>query len=411
MRVLALSNLYPNPIQPHRAAFNRLLFGHLAGRMPLRAIAPIAWVDEWDARRRGRWDVPADRRVERDGLVVDHPSYLYPPRVLRGSYGACFYRSVRPAFRRAVAEFRPDLVLAAWAYPDGWAAVRLGREHGLPVVLKIHGSDILGVGDHPGRRRGTVEALRGVDEVVSVGRRLAARAVELGADPGRTRVIHEGIDLGLFRPGDRSAARESLGLPRDGAILLSVGNLLPVKGCDILLEAARRLGEQGVAFRLFMIGLGPLEATLRTGIDRLGLADRVTLVGAVAHDRLAEWYRAADLFVLPSRSEGIPNVLREAIACGLPFAASDVGGVAEVAPPGASVLVPPEDPARLAEAIRGALGGSVRPPDPATLGLLGHDDVAAEFARCFEDVLRRRGGPVAADGGGEVLATASRPTA
>src|SRR5687767_4380363 len=137
MRILVVTNLFPNPYAPTRAAFNREEMRALAARNSVSVIAPIAWPDEFAARWRGAGPLPAGRRVVCDGIPVAHPRYLFPPRVLRRWYGFCYYRSIRPTFQRAVAEFRPDLVYALWAYPDGWAGVRLAREAGLPVVVKV----------------------------------------------------------------------------------------------------------------------------------------------------------------------------------------------------------------------------------------------------------------------------------
>ena len=110
MRILVLTNLYPNPFHRTRATFNRQQFRALAERHEVRVISPISWVDELAARRKGAPALPRDRRVEVDGITVEHPRYLYPPKVLRGWYGHFFRRSARPAFDRAYVEFRPDVV-------------------------------------------------------------------------------------------------------------------------------------------------------------------------------------------------------------------------------------------------------------------------------------------------------------
>src|SRR5436305_306505 len=193
MRVLGLTSLYPSPLQPHRAPFNRHQFRLLGERFAVRVIAPIAWTDELAARRRGAAPLPSDRRVTHDGLPVEHPRYYYPPRVLRGWYGHCFRESARRAFDRAVAESRPDVVHAPFAYPDGWAAVQLGHEHGLPVVVQVHGSDVRLLDRFPGRRRRTVEALRAADGVIAVSQDLADTVVRLGVDPDRLLTVYDGI--------------------------------------------------------------------------------------------------------------------------------------------------------------------------------------------------------------------------
>jgi glycosyltransferase involved in cell wall biosynthesis len=397
MRILAITNLYPNPFHPERATFNREQFRVLAQEHDLSVICPIAWTDEFTARRAGCPPLPPGRRTEVDGISVEYPRSIFVPRLLRGLYGHFFQWSIRGTFWRQVSDFRPNIILATWAYPDGWATVKLARQARLPVVLKVHGSDVLEMEKYSGRRRGTIEALRGADRVVAVSRDLARRTVELGIDPGRVRLIYNGVDGAVFFPGDRDAARARLGLEPSRPILLYVGNLLPVKGPDLLIDAAGLLANRGVEFHLHVIGKGPLRETLeRRAADR-GIASQIVFHGPVGHDRLPDWFRAANMLVLPSRSEGVPNVLLEAAACGTPFVAARVGGVAEIAHLGASYLVPSGDPAALAGAICEVLRS---PPPSLRLGKSRtHADSARELSSLFEELLGRANpGPIQVPG-------------
>ncbi|HZW30478.1 MAG TPA: glycosyltransferase family 4 protein [Isosphaeraceae bacterium] len=384
MRILTLTNLYPTPFHPTRATFNRQKIRLLARRHPLAVIAPILWPEELAARWRGAAPLPRDRRVTCDGITVDHPRYIYPPKVLRGWYGYCFRESVRRTFQRVLAEFRPDVVFAPWAYPDGWAAVQLGHRAGLPVVIQVHGSDILALSRCPRRSPGTVEALRQADGIVAVSHDLEERVVALGADPSRVRVVYDGIDSELFHPGSRDAARARMAreLPLHGPVVLFIGNLLPVKGLEVLIDAFARLAGQGVDFHGLLIGRGPLRSRLEARVRRLGLDGRVKLLGSRPHDQLPDWYRAADLFVLPSYSEGVPIVLLEAAACGTPFVASRVGGIPEIAHLGTSRLVPAGDAEALAEAIRAGLADGRRERLPHS-PVRSHAEAVAELIDFF----------------------------
>jgi glycosyltransferase involved in cell wall biosynthesis len=383
VRVLTLTNLYPNPHQPTRGTFNRRYLSVLARRHEVQVIAPIAWVDELRARRAGKPKLPADRRVVHDGIIVDHPRYFYPPKVFRGSYGRCYELSVARIFDRVVDELSPDLVFAPWAYPDGWAATRLAKRYGLPVVIKCHGSDVLFLDQHPSRRRPTVEAVRSADGVVAVSRHLGDRLLELGVKSERMRVLIDGVDQEAFCPGPQNLARRLLGLAEGPPVLLFVGNLVPVKGVDVLISACGKLANMGVAHRLVVIGDGPLKAMLQRQAESLGLRETVQFFGAIGHEDLPNWFRAADAFVLPSRSEGVPSVLLEASACDTPWVASAVGGVPEIAELGRSRLVRPESADDLADAIRETLA---RPPDQSDRSPHSHEDYVHELADFFADI-------------------------
>jgi glycosyltransferase involved in cell wall biosynthesis len=387
MRILTLTNLYPSPWYPHRAAYNRQYMHALsAAGHDVRVIAPIAWTDEWSARRQGKPALPKGRRVTTDGIPVEHPRYYFTPRVLRGSYGRSFRWSVRGAFERAVAEFRPDVVFSSWAYPDGWAAGELAHAAGLPVVVNVVGSDVL----FADARRGRVaEAVRRADGVMAASQDLADHVIGMGADARRVRVVYNGVDTGLFLPGDRKDARTKLNLRSDAPLILFVGNLLPVKGLDVLIDALGLLVREGKPFRCHLIGQGPLRFDLERRAAAAGIGDRVTFIGAVAHASLPDWFRAADLFVLPSRSEGVPNVLLEASACGIPYVASNVGGIPEIAHTGRGTLVPPCDARALADAIAKALAApSSEANGPRVTRSFA--DAAAEVAEILRDAIRNR---------------------
>ena len=388
MRLLALTNLFPNPYHPTRAPFNRRQLRGLSERHDVRVIAPIGWVEELKAQRAGKPSLPADRRLIQDGLIVDHPRYYYPPKFGRRWYGEFFRKSVAQTFDRVVKEFSPDIVLAPWAYPDGWAGVRLGKRYGLPVVVKCHGSDVLLLDENPSRRRPTQEAVRSADGVIAVSRHLAAHLQKLGVAPQRIRVVVDGVDRQLFRPGPKADARRRLGLSDGPPVALFVGNLVPVKGLDIFFTACARLAAMGVAHRVVVIGGGALRTTLERQVENLGLGKGVQFKGVLRHEELPDWYQAADLFVLPSRSEGIPNVLLEASACDTPWVASKVGGIPEIADLGRSRLVPPNSPDALADAIREMLASPPGPPARTPTGWEQCVDELEEFLVSVRDSTR-----------------------
>jgi len=388
MRILTITNLYPNPFHPTRATFNRQQFRELAVHHPMAVISPIAWTDELTARWKGAAALPAGRRVERDGIEVSHPVYFFPPKVMRGLYGGLFRRCIRRSFRRTVIEFQPDVILGSWAYPDGWAALDLARRAGLPVVIKVHGSDVLTQSSYPARQRKTIETLRAADGVIAVSRDLSEKMIGFGVQPERIRIVYNGVDTQLFRPGSKSEARAKLGLDAVAPMLLYVGNLLPVKGVDVLIEACAKAAKNGSRFNCQLVGQGPLRPDLERRIAALGLEQRVKLVGAKPHDELPDWFRAADALVLPSRSEGVPNVLMEACACGVPFVATRVGGIPEVAHLGRGELVTAADADALATAMQNVLNSS-HDGAPSAGEFRSHSIAAMEVASFLQETVDR----------------------
>jgi glycosyltransferase involved in cell wall biosynthesis len=346
-----MTNLYPNPLQPHRAPFNRHQLRILNETDPVRVIAPVAWTDEkWFAK-------PWPRRLELDGITVDHPRYWFPPRVARGTYGQWYLWSVRRVFRRAIRDFEPDIVFAPWAYPDGWAAVKLARKHKLPVVVQVHGSDVKLLDDFPARKQRTIEALTQADGVVAVSQDLANDVIGIGAK--NVRVIYDGVDPELFGRGSPLTPSEISTIfdYKKQPFVLFVGNLVPVKCVSTLIEAM-----EGVPYPLHVVGDGPLRESLKSQAERTIGISNTRFHGSLPLKRLPAFYKSASLLVLPSRSEGVPNVLLEASACGLPWVASNVGGIPEIAHLGASRLVPPGDVQALRTAILEMLENP--PPQP-----------------------------------------------
>ena len=349
MRVLALTHQYPTPFQPTYSTYNRQQFAGLAEMHELRVIRPIPWTLALTQRRQGRWQGPGP--LLQGTVPVTFPVFYYPPKVGSHTYGPFFEWSVSRAFTREVKRFRPDLILATWAHPDGWAAVRLARRARLPCVLKVTGADVL-VYATGRRREPSVEALSGADAVVAVSEDLAAHVRELGIPAERVHVVSEGVSKALFSPGDQAAARATLGVQRTGRLMVFAGSLLQTKGAFDLVEACAVLRERGVEFSCRLVGGGADAPAVAERIRERGLSERLICAGPRPHEEMADWYRASDLVVLPTYVEGLPNTLREALACGKPFVATRVGGIPEIADPSCSTLVDAGKVADLADALQ-----------------------------------------------------------
>ncbi|GAB2908159.1 D-inositol-3-phosphate glycosyltransferase [Streptomyces mayteni] len=273
----------------------------------------------------------------------------------------------------------------------GWLAA---ERWGVPFVHTMHTmakvkNAALATGDTPepaARVIGETQIVRAADRLIA---NTAGEATELvghyEADPLRTAVVHPGVNLATFRPGDgRAAARARLGLPAGALIPLFAGRIQPLKGPDILLQAIRELIDAQPALRRRLLvpvvggpsgtGLARPERMQKLAA-RLGIGELVRFRPPVSQSELADWYRAADVLVMPSYSESFGLVAAEAQACGTPVVAAAVGGLPVVVRDGVTgYLIEGHDPVHYATALR-------RFADPAHAGRLG--EAAAGHARRF----------------------------
>ena len=357
MKILVLTNLFPTPWDPLRGAFNRQQFERLGQRHEIDVLVAVDFRERLKEAR-GAVHVPH--------VNTDHFTFVYPPGIGRFTHALFWWLCLLWQHGRRLRQAHYDCILVSWAYPDGVAAGWLARRLGIPYVLKVHGSDLNVQAEYALRRSQIRTALRGADAVVSVSQALADKAIALGTDPPRVHVLYNGVNHALFTPGLRSEARARLGLPATTPLLLYVGNLKASKGCLELIDAFPALLATHPKARLIYIGKGPDRDALRARIAALGCEGQIELAGATTHDALGDWFRAADLLCLPSHNEGVPNVVLEAMACGTPVVATRVGGIPEVVPDYAGILIPPRDRHALSRAL---IEASERHWDPHRIAL------------------------------------------
>lgn len=350
-RILSFTTLFPNPAEPGRGSFVRNRLAAVAREADLTVVAPVNV-----GRRPSALRLPFRRR-DPAGFTVLHPRFAVLPGILKSWDAVLLHGETWPQIAGAVGANPVDLVDAHYAYPDGAAAARIADALGKPFVLTVRGSDLEVLARDPARRPAIERTVRRADAVVAVSASLARRAVELGASGSRVFEIGNGVDLGMFSPGDRSAARRALGLPPAAAIVLAVGRLDPVKGLDLLVAAMPFLRERSSrGVQLHLIGEGPARASIERLVRERGLREQVVLHGELSSSSLSTWYSSADVVALLSHSEGCPNVVIEALACGRPVVATRVGGVPELIREGETgLLVDRRDPAHVADRLLQAL--------------------------------------------------------
>lgn len=383
-----ITNLYPNPYQPQRATFNRQQMRALAADHEVNIVAPIAWTDELSARVRGENRFTRGRGRTLDGIAVLHPRYYYPPGMLRSRYGQFYLWSVGATVRAMAKTFKPDILLASWAYPDGYATVQLAEKMNLPAAVQVVGSDVNLLSQYPSRSHETWNTLRSADAVIAVSQDLMKQVIGHGVDRDRVSVVYGGVDRNRFYPGSQREAQRELRLAGTGPILLFVGNLVPVKAVDVLLTACSRLVKAYPQLQCHLIGDGRLRKKLQHQAAALSLENQLQFHGVVEHSQLPTWYRAADLVVLPSLAEGVPNVLLEAIACGRPYVASRTGGIPEISAHPGCILVTPGDPEALARAISRKLENRTS-PTPSLLPVSSWADSGRALGQVLENCCKR----------------------
>ena len=332
LRILTFTALYPNKIKPLQGIFIHQRVKHLARRPgnSVEVIAPVAYFPSWLPVPRWRQFSEIPHEEEIDGLRVHHPRYPLLPGVSMLAQGMLMYLGSLGLARRLHDEKRFDCLDAHFVYPDGFAAVRVGRRLGLPVIVSARGTDI---NLYPSFRliRGMLRwTMLNAAGAIAVSADLKSKMIALGIPETKVKVIPNGIDPERFQPLDAKSARHQLGLPEEGAIVVSAGYLIESKGHHLLIAAVAKLLERFPKLRLYVIGEGVYRTKLEELVREKQLKEHVFLVGDRPNQELSLWFSAADLSCLMSSREGWPNAVSEALACGTPVLATRAGGIPEI---------------------------------------------------------------------------------
>jgi teichuronic acid biosynthesis glycosyltransferase TuaC len=360
LRIVSLCCCYPNPVDGGQGVFIQRRLRAVAAIADVTVVAPFALARYSSPKgNRLRWNekrCPADRL---DGsLTVLHPRWLYPPAA--GALIPLFlFAQLFPRLFRMSKRTPFDAIDAHFGFPDGIAAALLSACLDVPFTITLRGSETVHARS-PIVRWFMGWALRRAARVFTVSVRLAQFAIDLGAAPGKVKTIPNGVDAGVFYPRDRAVCRAKHGIAPDCRLIVSAGALVRGKGHDRAIRAVHAVATAGIAVQLAIVGGEAYERQtaeeLRRCAAELGLGQVVRFFGPVDAETMAEIMSAADVLCLASEREGWPNVVHEAMACGLPVVATDVGAVTEMmAGANAGIVVPPGDQAALDAALLEAL--------------------------------------------------------
>jgi glycosyltransferase involved in cell wall biosynthesis len=385
--VLALSTLYPNPVNPRFGTFVARSLEALAKRGDWRVtvVNPIGLPPLALGRYRPLAELP-EVSVE-GGITVHRPRFTLVPRIGARRNAGAIARASLPLVRRLHGEHPIDVVDAQFFFPDGPAAAEIAAALGRPLSIKARGSDITFWGTQDFARRQMIAAAEAASGLLAVSRDLAGQMAEMGMPAEKITVHYTGLDRDRFRPLEHTQLRAQLSrefgfpMPDTAPLLACVGALIERKGQAI---AIRALGDVPGA-RLVLIGKGEDEGALRALAAREGVADRVHFAGSLDHDVMPLILSAADVMVLPTANEGLANAWVEALACGTPVVTCDVGGARELIACATAGRLVERNPAAVAAGINAVLNNP--PLREAVAALTEHFSWDANAAALAEHYL------------------------
>ncbi len=402
MNLIVLSHMYPKTYAPNDGIFvheqvkalKQVIDGNITVIVPVPWSPKILWF-----KKKWREYGQAERENLIDGIKVYYPRYLMIPARyfsrFQAIHGIFIYLSAKALVKKLIRMNQQETVLHSHTILyDGFAGGLLKRKYKIPHICTIHGSDI---NIYPFRNKLNLSfvkfALNNCDQVVTVSYKLKEKTELISDKLNNISVINNGADPGKFYPMLKEIAKRKLEIKENGKIILFVGDLKPVKGVKYLIKAFAQLQRdyKNDTTALYLIGDGIERGNLEALASELHVEKKVYFLGRKAHDEIPLWMNAADIFVLPSISEGFPTVIPEAMMCGLPVVASNVGGIPEIVVHGQTgFLVMSKESGSLAEYIKllaedanlrkkfsqAALDGSIK---------YTWENNAAEYVKIYED--------------------------
>ena len=392
MRILTFTSLFPNKMNPDFGIFIFQRTSHLAKRVGdvVEVVAPVPYVPSF-LRGTTRGSVTSIPPTEEIGnLQVHHPRYLLLPKVSMPLHGLLMYAGCLGYVKSLHQKCRFDCIDAHYVFPDGLAAVLLGRALGIPVVVSARGTDIHTFQDFTTVRPQIRWALQHAAGVIAVSDSLARIMLDLEPSLKDVPTIGNGVDSALFFPEERLVARNKLGLAPSDSVIVSVAALKHVKGPDLLVRAAAILKNSSPHHKVLFVGAGPELGNLRQLAEQLDCAAICQFVGSIPNQQLKTYFSAADVSCLASRREGWPNVILESLSCGTPVVATRVGAVPQLlANPELGIIVDPTP-----EAIHAGLSRAIQQKwNPETLCAHAQGHTWENVAAGVEAILKQAMGP------------------
>ena len=352
--ILLSTIIFPNRFEVTRGVYIQKIAQGLKKLSNLSISVPIPYIPQFINLQNYKFYKRIPKIDTLDNLKVFHPRYFIIPKIFRFLHGPFLFASTYFFYRKLIFKTKPDILLGFWTFPDGFANVLLARTHSIPVVIGCLGSDINHLTKNYIQRKFITWSLHNCNKVLSVSEALKENIAKLGIPKSEIIVIPNGIEADKFYPIDKSETRKKVSISSTSKIILCVSRLSHEKGIDVLLKSFKILPKKNV--NLLIIGDGSERDNLTSLSKQLEIDDKVSFLGTINHAEIPLWINSADLMVLPSRTEGWPNVIMEAFSCGIPVVATNVGGVPEIITSrDLGIIVPAEMPEKMAEAMQHGL--------------------------------------------------------
>ena len=343
-KILVLSYLFPNSVHKEFGIFVLNRLKALSENCEIIVINPIPWFPFSGKLKRYQnfKDIP---KIEtKFGIKIYHPRFLIIPKYFKFFDSLSYFIAALPVALKIEKHFKFDVIDLHWTYPDILSGKLFSMIFKKKWMVTVRGMRALNIYFDISQNRFFEEVsfrqailkkfLPESDNVIVLSQELRQTCLSFGVVSEKIKIISNGVDATCFYSIDKSIAREQIGVPHRGKILLTVGNLTHGKGIDRVLNGLKDLQRKHGPIIYYIAGssgaAGDYTRELEKTIISLGLNDNVVFLGQINHSQLVYWYNAADIFCLPSRSEGCPNVLMEALSCGCPSVSTNVGMVSEI---------------------------------------------------------------------------------
>lgn len=332
--LLIVTNLYPVPWGLNRASFNKQQFDLLAQTQPVKIIILLAWT-EWFSHRK---ECKASENIK-------YCPYFYIPKMGRRLVPFFQFLSLM-FFLPWMKKQKASALLASWGFPDAIAASMLNKFLKLPFFVKVHGTDVNENCEYEPRRAMIKKWLKYATTIFCASNALGNKLIGAGIHPSKICVNYNGVNPDVFYP---QTSKELID-PQNKKLIF-VGSLIPTKGINELFDAFLALSKINSNVSLDILGSGPLQEQLQQKIQHHNLSHQVYLRGSIPLAEVARYIREADVLILPSYREGVPNVVLESFASGTPVIATKVGGIPEVVTSDTGLLIDAKNSQQLYNAI------------------------------------------------------------